>query len=57
METLEQRIRRVVQEDVVIVPYDPAWPEWFRRGWEETGPTGPRFRPPPHRRATTGGGA
>ncbi len=29
METLEQRIRRVVQEDVTIVPYDPRWPELF----------------------------
>jgi GrpB-like predicted nucleotidyltransferase (UPF0157 family) len=31
METLEQRIRRVVQEDVAIVPYDPRWSESFRR--------------------------
>jgi GrpB-like predicted nucleotidyltransferase (UPF0157 family) len=31
METLEQRIRRAVQEDVAIVPYDPRWPELFRR--------------------------
>jgi GrpB-like predicted nucleotidyltransferase (UPF0157 family) len=31
METLEQRIRRAVQEDVAIVPYDPVWPELFRR--------------------------
>jgi GrpB-like predicted nucleotidyltransferase (UPF0157 family) len=31
METLEQRIRRVVQEDVAIVRYDPRWPELFRR--------------------------
>jgi GrpB-like predicted nucleotidyltransferase (UPF0157 family) len=31
METLEQRIRRVVQEDVAIAPYDPQWPESFRR--------------------------
>jgi GrpB-like predicted nucleotidyltransferase (UPF0157 family) len=31
METLEQRIQRVVQEEVVIVPYDPRWPEVFRR--------------------------
>jgi hypothetical protein len=30
METLEQRIRRAVQEDVAIVPYDPRWPELFR---------------------------
>jgi GrpB-like predicted nucleotidyltransferase (UPF0157 family) len=31
METLEQRIRRVTQEDVAIVPYDTRWPELFRR--------------------------
>jgi GrpB-like predicted nucleotidyltransferase (UPF0157 family) len=31
MESLEDRIRRVVQEDVAIAPYDPAWPELFRR--------------------------
>jgi GrpB-like predicted nucleotidyltransferase (UPF0157 family) len=31
MDTLEQRIRRAVQEDVAIVPYDPRWPELFRR--------------------------
>jgi GrpB-like predicted nucleotidyltransferase (UPF0157 family) len=31
METLEQRIRRVTQEDVAIVPYDARWPELFRR--------------------------
>jgi GrpB-like predicted nucleotidyltransferase (UPF0157 family) len=31
METLEQRIQRVVQEEVAIVPYDPRWPEMFRR--------------------------
>ena len=31
METLEQRIRRLVAEDVAIVPYDPRWPDLFRR--------------------------
>lgn len=31
METLEQRIQRVVREDVAIVPYNPEWPEMFRR--------------------------
>jgi GrpB-like predicted nucleotidyltransferase (UPF0157 family) len=30
METLEQRIQRIVREDVAIVPYDPRWPELFR---------------------------
>jgi GrpB-like predicted nucleotidyltransferase (UPF0157 family) len=28
-ETLEERIRRVVKEDLAIVPYDPQWPELF----------------------------
>jgi GrpB-like predicted nucleotidyltransferase (UPF0157 family) len=31
METLEQRIQRVTREEVAIVPYDPRWPELFRR--------------------------
>src|SRR3954471_24960282 len=31
METLEQRIRRVTREDVAIIPYDPRWPDLFRR--------------------------
>jgi GrpB-like predicted nucleotidyltransferase (UPF0157 family) len=31
METLEERIRRVVQEDVAIVSYDSRWPELFLR--------------------------
>lgn len=31
METLEQRIQRVVREDVAIVPYDSRWPECFQR--------------------------
>jgi GrpB-like predicted nucleotidyltransferase (UPF0157 family) len=31
MEALEQRVRRAVQEEVAIVPYDPRWPELFRR--------------------------
>jgi len=29
-ETLEQRIARVVREEVAIAPYDAAWPEAFR---------------------------
>lgn len=29
-ETLADKVRRVVQEDVAIVPYDPCWPESFR---------------------------
>ena len=31
METLEQRIQRVVREEVAIVAYDPTWPESFRQ--------------------------
>ena len=30
-ETLEEKIRRVVAEDVAIVPYDPLWPGMFAR--------------------------
>jgi len=30
METLEQRIQRVVREEVDIIPYDPQWPAIFR---------------------------
>lgn len=33
-ETLEQRIQRVVSEEVAIVPYDPAWPAAFRQEHE-----------------------
>src|SRR5437016_12096621 len=29
METLEERIKRVLQEEVWLVPYDPAWPQVF----------------------------
>ena len=29
METLEDRIRRVLQENVSVVPYNPAWPLMF----------------------------
>jgi GrpB-like predicted nucleotidyltransferase (UPF0157 family) len=29
METLEQRIQRVLREDVSVVPYDPRWPALF----------------------------
>lgn len=29
METREERIRRVVQEDVDLAPYDPQWPVLF----------------------------
>jgi GrpB-like predicted nucleotidyltransferase (UPF0157 family) len=31
METLEQRIQRVLAEEIAISPYDPTWPESFRR--------------------------
>jgi L-amino acid N-acyltransferase YncA/GrpB-like predicted nucleotidyltransferase (UPF0157 family) len=29
MESLEEHIQRVVQEEVIIVPYNPAWPKLF----------------------------
>jgi GrpB-like predicted nucleotidyltransferase (UPF0157 family) len=29
METLEEKIKRVVAEEVDVVPYDPRWPELF----------------------------
>src|SRR4029079_3847371 len=31
MESLEERIRRVVREEIAILPYDPRWPEMFLR--------------------------
>ena len=31
METLEEKIARVVQEEVAVVPYDPIWPEMFEQ--------------------------
>lgn len=31
METPEQRIERVLRDEVAIAPYDPAWPEAFLR--------------------------
>jgi len=27
--TLEERVRRAVQEDIAIVSYDPRWPQLF----------------------------
>ena len=30
METPEQRVQRVIREDVAIVPYDSRWPQLFR---------------------------
>jgi L-amino acid N-acyltransferase YncA/GrpB-like predicted nucleotidyltransferase (UPF0157 family) len=29
MESLEERVKRVVQEEIVIVPYNPTWPDMF----------------------------
>ena len=29
METLSEKVKRVLQEDVAIVPYNPAWPRMF----------------------------
>jgi GrpB-like predicted nucleotidyltransferase (UPF0157 family) len=31
VESLDDRIRRVVQEEVAIVPYDPRWPAMFEQ--------------------------
>ncbi|MFV1958620.1 MAG: GrpB family protein [Planctomycetota bacterium] len=31
MESQEQRIQRVIREEVAIAPYDPAWADSFRR--------------------------
>ena len=31
METLEEKIARVLKEEVAIVPYDPHWPEMFEQ--------------------------
>ena len=31
METLEQRIQRIVREDVEITPYNQEWPDLFRQ--------------------------
>jgi GrpB-like predicted nucleotidyltransferase (UPF0157 family) len=31
VETLEEKIQRVVQEEVSIVAYNPAWPHWFKQ--------------------------
>ena len=29
-DALKERIRRIAQEPIVVAPYDPRWPEWFR---------------------------
>jgi GrpB-like predicted nucleotidyltransferase (UPF0157 family) len=31
METLEEKIARVIKEYVAVVPYDPSWPEMFEQ--------------------------
>jgi GrpB-like predicted nucleotidyltransferase (UPF0157 family) len=31
METLEEKIARVVKEEIAVVPYDPRWPEMFEQ--------------------------
>jgi GrpB-like predicted nucleotidyltransferase (UPF0157 family) len=30
-ETPEERVRRLVAEEIEVVPYDPRWPDWFAR--------------------------
>ena len=31
METIEERVQRLIAEDVSIQPYDPGWPELFQQ--------------------------
>ena len=31
MESLEQRIQRVIHEEIELEPYNPAWPALFQR--------------------------
>ncbi len=31
MEDIEERIKRVIQEDIAIVPYNPDWPQMFEQ--------------------------
>jgi len=31
MESLDEKIKRVLAEDIALEPYDPAWPDLFRR--------------------------
>ena len=31
METTEEKVRRLMAEEVKVIPYDPEWPEMFRR--------------------------
>lgn len=31
METLEEKVARVVKEEVAVVDYDPRWPELFEQ--------------------------
>ncbi len=31
METLEEKVARVVREEIAVAPYDPRWPELFVR--------------------------
>ena len=30
METLQEKIQRVVHEEVAVVPYDGQWSQWFQ---------------------------
>jgi GrpB-like predicted nucleotidyltransferase (UPF0157 family) len=29
METQEEKIKRVLKDEVAVTPYDPRWPRWF----------------------------
>jgi len=31
METIEEKVRRLMAEEIAVVDYDPRWPEMFRR--------------------------
>ncbi|MGZ5492917.1 MAG: GrpB family protein, partial [Thermoanaerobaculia bacterium] len=31
METVGQRVQRLIAEDVAVEPYDPRWPELFQQ--------------------------
>ncbi|MFQ5720028.1 MAG: GrpB family protein [Acidobacteriota bacterium] len=31
METTQQKIQRLVSEEIALVPYNPAWPDRFRQ--------------------------
>jgi GrpB-like predicted nucleotidyltransferase (UPF0157 family) len=42
-ETLEQKVQRVLRENVALIPYDARWPELFRSEKEHLLASFPRF--------------